>query len=58
MGITQDVQSGTFVCRHAGWELLLSAASQTGGTLSPQAVFEQGVMEMAEEGSDVCLRLC
>lgn len=42
--------SGTFLCGHAGCEVLLpceplASDSQTGGKLSPQAIFEQGVME-------------
>ncbi len=49
-GVTRDMPSGTFLCGHAGWEVLLpytplAADSQTGGKLSPQAIFEQGVME-------------
>lgn len=46
----EALPSGTCLCGHAGWEVLLpckplAAASQTGGKLSPRAVFEQGVME-------------
>lgn len=48
--VTGDVPSGSFLCGHAGWEVLLpckplASDSQTGGKLSPQAIFEQGVME-------------
>lgn len=48
--VTRDAPSGTFACAHAGWRALpprkpLVSDSQTGGKLSPQAIFERGVME-------------